>query len=321
MKKWVLLLVCSIASINVFAQNEPKRSANFRVIGYLRTNDIINGRADSLNLSNITHINIAFINPDSAGSFSVYDGIIPFVTRAHTKKIKILISIGGGLAPAYFTDLLGDKERNRLIDNIITFLKQYDLDGVDVDLEGILIDKHYDNFIVALSDKLKADKKLLTAAIATIYKDSYTDRSLSKFDFINIMSYDKTGPWKPAIAGPHAPYAMAEEDLNYWTIDRGLNKGKLNLGLPFYGYGFGTGVPVEASYRDLIKKYKADKSADQLTALNGGTVYYNGTNTIRNKTELAFQKAGGIMIWQLLQDASDIDSLLNVIREQINTHL
>ena len=44
---------------------------------------------------------------------------------------------------------------------------------------------------------------------------------------------------------------------------------------------------------------------------------YNGPATIRRKTELALQLAGGIMIWELSQDARGSDSLLRVIGETV----
>jgi GH18 family chitinase len=45
----------------------------------------------------------------------------------------------------------------------------------------------------------------------------------------------------------------------------------------------------------------------------GGIVYYNGAATIKAKTTLALRKAGGVMIWQLLQDATGSYSLLTAI--------
>ena len=50
----------------------------------------------------------------------------------------------------------------------------------------------------------------------------------------------------------------------------------------------------------------------------GGTIYYNGIPTIKSKVQLALQKAGGIMIWQLMQDASGAKSLLNRITTELN---
>jgi chitinase len=47
-------------------------------------------------------------------------------------------------------------------------------------------------------------------------------------------------------------------------------------------------------------------------------MYYNNIPTIKKKTELAMEKAGGVMIWQLLGDAPGDNSLLNIIYEDIH---
>lgn len=47
-------------------------------------------------------------------------------------------------------------------------------------------------------------------------------------------------------------------------------------------------------------------------------VYYNGSETIRKKTEYAQNNLGGIMVWEITQDTSDREySLLSVIGDAI----
>ena len=159
---------------------------------------------------------------------------------------------------------------------------------------------------------------MITAAIATVYKDQFTDKALAQFDFVNIMSYDRTGPWNLTKPGPHAPYEMAVEDLEYWTKTRGIAKEKLSLGVPFYGYGFGGTAPESISWKNLLLQYPDADQVDE-RSVNGGMIYYNGISTIRKKTSLAIEKSGGIMIWQLLQDTTGSQSLLTNIDEVIKS--
>jgi GH18 family chitinase len=49
----------------------------------------------------------------------------------------------------------------------------------------------------------------------------------------------------------------------------------------------------------------------------GGMVFYNGIPTIQAKTQLALQRASGIMIWELSQDTMDETSLLNAIFQTV----
>ncbi len=315
MKKNVFLLFLALQFS--YKINHAQTASQFRVVGYVRTSDIENGKTSGIDLGKVNYINIAFINPDETGNFRAMAGLTAFITNAHNKNVKVLASIGGGLAPVYFKSLLSDSLRGDFIKNTIQFVKDNQLDGVDADLEGEYIDNNYENFIAELSAALKQRGKLLTAAVATVYKSRYRDKALTRLDFINIMSYDKTGPWNLKNPGQHSPYAMAAEDLDYWSNTRGIPKEKLSLGLPFYGYGFGPNAPEEMSFKGIISKYPGSEKTDSVTVTGGGVVYYNGVPTIKAKTALALQKAGGIMIWQLLQDAAEDNSLLTVINETI----
>ncbi|TDE18669.1 glycosyl hydrolase family 18 protein [Dyadobacter psychrotolerans] len=290
----------------------------FRVIGYLpRQQNLLLG-ANSIDYSKITHLNIAFINPDSTGKLIGIENLKAAAEIAHSKKVKIMASIGGGSAPAYYPAFLVGEKQVKLIADLVRLAVDSDLDGIDVDLEGGLIDANYEQFVVNLAAALKQKNKMITAAIATVYKDQFTDKALKQFDFVNIMSYDKTGPWNPARSGQHAPYKMAVSDLDYWTNIRGIAKEKLSLGVPFYGYGFGGTAPESISWKEVLRNYPSGVQSDELT-LNGGIIYYNGIPTIRKKAVLAAEQAGGIMIWQLLHDTTGAQSLLNNIDEVVKS--
>ena len=281
---------------------------SFRVVGYLPR-----GASGLPDFGKITHLNIAFMNPDSTGVFPMDESVNTLTKLAHAKGVSVLLSIGGGSPPGYLKTLVNGSHQAAFIQSLVTLTAQYNCEGIDVDLEGDFIDGNYESFVKNLAVALRTKQKLITAAIATAYADSYTNTALAQFDFVNIMSYDKTGPWNPSKPGPHAPYSMAVDDLAYWTGTRGLAVAKVTLGLPFYGYGFGVNAPESMSYGDIVQQYPAAADSDQLTVAGGGIVYYNGAVTIKAKTTLALQKAGGVMIWQLLQDAAGNKSLLNAI--------
>ncbi|TSD67841.1 hypothetical protein FFF34_010770 [Inquilinus sp. KBS0705] len=291
--------------------------SGFRVIGYMRNQIGLANAIKNVNLDQITHLNIAFINPDSLGNLVVAPGLKDVVKLAHQKKVKVLLSVGGGMPPHWLPQYIYGDKQDIFIQSLAKIAVDYKLDGIDVDLEGSLIDKNYEGFVVKLATALKAENKLITSAIATVYADNYTNKALAQFDFINVMCYDKTGPWKPEKPGQHAPYDMAATDMEYWANKRGIAKQKLSLGLPFYGYGFGTNAPESMTYRDIIAKYPGAQDKDEVAVPGGGIVYYNGVPTIKNKVALAMQNAGGIMIWQLLQDAKGKESLLSLIHNEI----
>jgi chitinase len=302
----ILILIC-FSNVN---------QAQFRVIGYLPLrNDSLDFKI--LPFQKLTHLNIAFINPDSSGQLIIPPRMEELVNEAHSSGVKVMASIGGGSPNPYYARLLLKSQRKAFIEKLFQLCINYNLDGIDVDLENDAIDEHYAGFIKTLSGKLRPAGKLLTAALATWNGQLISKRALRKFDFVNIMSYDQTGPWRPENPGPHSTFSKAEEDLKYWTVDRGLPKNKVNLGLPFYGYCFGTKYGQSMSYVQIVSSFPGSENQDFVDPETGGTIYYNGSTTIRNKTSLALQNAGGVMIWQILQDAPGTLSLLQAIQETI----
>src|SRR5690606_23505540 len=233
-------------------------------------------------------------------------GLERFVKKAHKKNVKVLFSIGGGSKQPQYHDLLQDDKRAMLIRNLVGVVQQYGLDGVDVDLEGSDITDKYEAFVTELATALRQHNKLITAAIAVYYKDQFTDKVLAQYDFVNVMSYDRTGPWRPENPGPHSLYEHAVEDLAYFGDEREIPREKMTLGVPFYGYGYGpelTSPAISMQYGQIVKTFKGAESTDQLTMPDGKILYYNGIPTMKKKTILATENASGIMIWQVLGDS------------------
>ncbi len=297
---------------------QAQQRETFRVVGYYSLNAAMSD-VEKSTLKKLTHVNLWFLNPDSLGNFTRdLSGLTRFVEAAHRKNVKVLFSIGGGSKQPQYKYLLKDAQRPRLIQNLVNEVIKYNLDGVDVDLEGSDIDDYYEAFVVELASALKKHNKLITAAIAIYYKDQFTDKALQQYDFVNVMSYDRTGPWRPDKPGPHAAYEHAVEDLEYFGTVRKIPRDKMTLGLPFYGYGYGPELTSEAismSYNKIVETFEGAAQSDEWTMPDGKILYYNGMPTIRRKTELAKEKASGVMIWQVLGDARGSKSLLRIINK------
>lgn len=308
-----LFLVCLVMMLLL----NTNTRAQFRVVGYVSPWGTTTPDISKVDFSKITHLNIAFVNPDSTGNLILPPGFDTLISRAHENNVKVLASIGGGMHNPHYVTLLADANRPALVQKLIQLSIDHSLDGIDVDLEGNAIDHNYDKLIADLSKGLKPLNKLLTAAFATWNANILSSDALKKFDFINIMSYDQTGPWRPLEPGPHSTFVKAEEDIQYWVNTRGFSKKKINLGLPFYGYCFGTKYGESMTFEDIVKNFGGAEEDDMVVPENGGIIHYNGKPTIKSKTELALKKTGGVMIWQLLQDSPGEHSLLNTIYETI----
>lgn len=297
-------------------KEEPK---HFKVIGYLFAGGDLLAASAKIDLSKITHLNIAFINPDASGAFAPVAGLAELVKKAHQQQVKVIAAIAGGDPPQYLKEMLKPDRRKTLIDGLIQLTRTYNLDGIDVDLEGDFVNENYEAFVVDLSAALKKESKLMTAAVATWNSAAYSSKAIVLFDLINIMSYDQTGPWRKDKPGPHSTYEAAETDFNHWNVSRAIPAERLVLGLPFYAYGFGTDIPESLTYGEIILRYPGAEKVDLWELPGKGTFYYNGWPTIKKKLSYALQmKAGGVMIWQLLGDAQGDLSLLTAIHRDLN---
>ncbi len=293
--------------------------ASFRVVGYYSLRAAMTADPATVPFDKLTHVNLSFLNPDASGAFTQdLSRLPPFVDAARTRNVKVLIAIGGGGERPQYRELLKPEHRGALVERLVQIAVASNLDGIDVDLEGGAIDANYEGFVVDLGSALRKQQKIMTAAIAVFYKSQLTDRALAAFDFVNIMSYDHTGPWRPERPGPHSTFEHAVEALEYFGGVRQIPREKMVLGVPFYGYGYGPELTSEAvtmTYKDIVAAFPGSEQVDQWTRPDGKIIYSNGMPTIRRKTSLAKERASGIMIWQILGDAPDDRSLLAAIND------
>ena len=289
-----------------------KTTAQFRIVGYLKSWKNFSDDAATVDYSKLTHLNIAFANPDANGDLPDIQYLSTVVNNAHAKNVKVLMSLGG----AYLSNLKPNWQKFTAPDSVLFFcnkilhyLKTNNLDGVDIDLEGNVIGNNYGNFIYTLSSVLKPAHKLVTAALATWFAEQVPDSCLKYFDFVNIMCYDFTGPWDTAHPGQHAPFSMVVNDLNTWSA-KGLPANKTVIGVPFYGHGFYNQLTTDdLDFKNIVQQYPGAENTDQVA----DTIYYNGFQSIIQKTKFALQNASGIMIWELSEDAPGDKSLLSLI--------
>ena len=311
----VLLLLLLLGTVNTQAQPAP-----FKVVGYYSLRSAMLPDATAIPFKRLTHINLWFLNPDTLGNFTQdFSALAPFIKAAHHKKVKVLFSIAGGSPHPFYHKLLKDDQRSLFIDQLVKQVLRYELDGIDVDLEGGDIDENYEKFVVELALALRAHNKMITAAVAIYYKDYVTDYALAQYDFVNVMSYDRTGPWRPDKPGPHSTLADAENDLEFFGTMKNIPKERMTLGVPFYGYGFGpelTSPPIGMDFGKIVATYPESESVDEYKMPDGKILYYNGIPTMKKKVALAREKASGIMIWQIKGDATGKKSLLKLIHKE-----
>ena len=283
--------------------------AQFRVVGYAPS-----WKQTSIQYSKLTHINYAFALPQYGGRLKAIENpgyLQSIVSNAHANGVKVFIAIGGWsdngnpLDPI-FESIGGDAgSRANFINDAIYIVNTYNLDGVDVDWEYPDAGNSANNFTTLLrelSTALKARGKGLSFAAPA---DSYNSGGISSavfqyVDFVNIMAYDGGG-------ANHSTYQFAVDGLNLFK-NKGCPANKCVVGVPFYAR------PSWTSYAQLLAN-GASPNSDFF-----GSDGYNGIPTIKQKTQMAINQAGGIMIWELSMDATGSNSLLSAINDVVKAN-
>ncbi|HEY2861101.1 MAG TPA: glycoside hydrolase family 18 protein [Terracidiphilus sp.] len=185
--------------------------------------------------------------------------------RHDNPKLTVLISVGGWLWSGKFSDMaLTKKSRARFIQSAVDFVKQYNLDGLDIDWEypGLpgatqaFRPEDKQNFTALLSELRTAfnreskqlHRKLYITIAAGSSNEFLAHTEMSKVarivDMVNLMSYDYYEPGDGAITGHNSPLyanpqdpAKASSDSSVRAFEAaGVPPRKLTLGVPLYGH-------------------------------------------------------------------------------------
>ena len=259
-------------------------SGQYLSVGYL-PNWSASGFYQKINWDGLTHICLAFCNPDTNGNLSYSSDSLTknIVTAAHNHGVKVMASLGGADYGDNYTALVTASRMDSFNDQIISFAQKYNLDGIDIDIEG---DSHtsqsvwnnYEAWMRTLSAKCKSNDLLFTTAIGQWYAGNVTNKALTYFDYVMLMEYDCSASNYPS-------------RINYFMNTKGVPKEKIVLGVPFYADG-----PYTA-YSEIVGQTR-------------GTDLYNRVTGI---IPLAKSYAG-IMNWELTQDTTNNTSLMKAIQ-------
>jgi chitinase len=291
----------------------------FKVMGYFCESPSMTDPVDTVHFDGLTHLIYGFLKPASDGSLYPIgkpERLKELVETSHAHGVNVVIAVGGVYygkerLSGHFEALAGREDSlQRFVQEVTEFVETYQLDGVEIDWEypRDQSSEEFERLILALKDALSPRGKTLSAALAGAASAntkaetvrSVTERALDNLDWINLMAYDLGG-------GQHSPYWFADVSIQYWK-KRGVSQDRIVLGIPLYArpswkqYRHLVAADPENAYRD----YAPDDS------------YYNGLNTIRQKTRLAWNKAGGIMFFDIQEDTHDETSGLRAALETIH---
>jgi chitinase len=281
--------------------------------------------------------------------------------KAAYPHLKTLISVGGWSWSERFSDVaLTAESRARFARSAVDFITRYGFDGVDLDWEyptgsgdpgNVERPQDPENFILLLAElRAQLDARgatdgrpyLLTIAAGagrTAYAPLDWPRIHPLLDWINVMTYDMSGPWS-SVTGFNAPLYDSQPQPPEGTsadttlrdfVALGVPADKLVLGVPFYGRGWANAGPTNDGlhqpfsglpagtreqgaydYADLAANYIRDgvrhwHDAAQVPWLydpaTGVMISYDDPQSLTTKAAyVRAQGLGGIMIWELSTD-------------------
>ena len=307
----IAIAAAAILAVPIYSTMAAESEADCRIVGYLP--DWNYKPFSELDLNQLTNINIAFCNPDENGRLYCNipeSKLKSIVAEAHSNSVEVFAALGGGDGcDGYLKHLDTSEERAAFNANIMEYCESYDFDGIDLDIElgsNHQIWNHYGdwcNELRTLCDK--RDMKMSTATAQWV-AEKVTPETFALFDFVNVMAYDNDED-----EHSHASYEYSIKCLEYFHNRKKIPNEKLILGVPFYGRGYTSDGDLDwnsyMSFADIVSK-----GNEYYNANSYNDIAYNGADTIAKKAELA-KDYGGIMIWELTQDAKGEQSLLKVI--------
>ncbi|KAJ9481815.1 hypothetical protein VN97_g11646 [Penicillium thymicola] len=279
----------------------------------------------------LTHLNLAFAV--LSDDFKISEQDADLVTRAsHLKDrsqgLRINIAIGGwdfndGSTANIWSDLVADYDNTQtFLDSIVSYLKKYGLDGVDLDWEYPVADdrggaeEDYDNyvtFVARLRERFDQENPgweiSLTLPASYWYLRGFDLEGLQKhINYFNLMSYDFHGLWDqhndwtgPYLKG-HTNLTEAKLGLDLlWRNN--VKPENVVMGFGFYGRSFTmadaschdpnkgcqfstSGLPGDCSDTAGILTYAEIRSRNDSLSTD---TYYDGKSTTKYMTYLSDQ--------------------------------
>ena len=165
-----------------------------------------------------------------------------YVEWAHSNGYMVWPSISNNSYIETTSEIMRDYNlRHRLIENIVSLIMEYDLDGINIDFEYMHDEDKdlFSRFIIELEPRLREIGKVLSVDVtAPEGSEEWSlcfDRNVigDVADYIVFMAYDQNGD-SSSEPGTNAGYDWVKVNLDKFLGQEGVEPEKIILGIPFY---------------------------------------------------------------------------------------
>lgn len=272
MKVWkIVALALVVVALSAAAAFAAPTDQGRKVTAYVAAWE--NWSAKDIDAKKLTNINLSFARIEEGvianvkvDGKSIEDSHFAELKKAKeiNPNLKISIAVGGWGGDGFSDAALTPESREKFADSVVTYIKKYDLDGIDIDWEypvqggwGAIKARAEDKenftlFMKALREKLdqlgtNENRKYLLTYAASVQPWAIANLEFDKVvplvDAIYLMTYDYHGGWEPQTGHLSPLYPNAKDTLGIGGtadavkryIAAGAPPEKIIFGTPFYG--------------------------------------------------------------------------------------
>lgn len=198
--------------------------------------------------SKITGVNVvspSFFYMTKYSTTNVYENVgnegIAYVNWAHGNGYQVWPMLTNSNMSETSKMLSDYKSRETVINQIVNYIKQYNLDGINIDFEG-MYETDKDNFsrlLIELRPRLNEIEAVLSVDVTapdgapewSLCYDRYTIGKVA--DYVMFMAYDQYGV-SATKAGTTAGHNWVEANVKKFLGQEEVKAEKIILGIPFY---------------------------------------------------------------------------------------
>ena len=165
-----------------------------------------------------------------------------YISWAHSNGYKVWPIVSNNSMQETTSEIMNDYElRKKLINQILEYVKKYNLDGVNINFENMKEEDKslFSRFLIELTPRMKEIGKVVSVDVTE--PDGSPEWSLcfdrnvlgKVVDYMMFMAYDQTGSFSTS-PGTTAGFNWVNVNVNKFLGQEEVSKEKLILGIPFY---------------------------------------------------------------------------------------